>query len=154
MIKKQATRILGIDYGMVRIGLAISDESKIIAMPITVLRTEKRLEQTAKKLAQEIKQLQEKYECEIEEIALGIPLHMNGQMGIMADEVKLFAQTLKTMVPCEIILRDERLTSVQADRALRQSSMTRKKRAKLIDQTSAAIILQSYLDYKAISHER
>ncbi len=142
------SRVLGMDYGLARIGVAISDERKIIATPILTIKTEKKLELTASKIVHELQQLQIKYGCDIETILIGIPLRMNGQLGMMADEVKHFVDVLKQLVAIPIVLWDERLSSVQADRSLREGNMTRKRRSQVVDTVTAAIILQSYLDSK------
>ncbi|KIC72212.1 putative Holliday junction resolvase [Candidatus Protochlamydia amoebophila] len=144
--KPKPSRILGIDFGMSRIGLAQSDERKIIAMPLITVHTEKKSEQTVIKLLETISQLCETQKCEIEEIVIGLPLMMSGRTGFLADEVKHFAQLLQQLTPIPIRLWDERLTTVQAERSLRESQLTRKKRSKVVDIVSASIILQSYLD--------
>jgi putative Holliday junction resolvase len=142
----QATRILGIDFGMSRLGLALSDETKIIAMPHSTLTAEKKTELTIKKLVETIAQINQKQNCCIEQIVIGLPLMMSGVTGFLADEVKHFADVLAKFSPIPILLWDERLTTVQAERSLREGSLTRKKRSKVVDMVSATIILQSYLD--------
>lgn len=133
-------RILSIDYGLARIGLALSDPNKIIASPLKTLQAEKKLEQRALAVAQEIK-------ChDIETVVVGLPLHMDGSKGSQADEVEEFIRHLETHLSLPIVRWDERLTSVQAERTLRQGEMRRKKRSKVIDQVAAVLILQSYLD--------
>jgi putative Holliday junction resolvase len=71
---------------------------------------------------------------------------MNGKMGPMGDEVQHFVELLKTKLPYPVVLWDERLTTVQAERLLRESNLNRKKRSKVIDSMTAVILLQSYLD--------
>jgi putative Holliday junction resolvase len=141
-------RIIGIDYGIKRIGLALSDERHVIAMPSGTVFCEHKLELTLAKLVEELNRLQEKYHCEITEIVVGIPLKLDGKMGLMADEVKLFGESLQKLVKGSVIFWDERLSSIQAERSLREKQMNRKKRSQVIDTVSAAIILQSYLDSK------
>jgi putative Holliday junction resolvase len=133
-------RIVGVDYGTVRLGVAISDESKIVARVLTTLLAEKKIEATADKLLQELSKL------DVEQIVIGLPLRMNGKMGPMGDEVQHFVELLKTKLPYPVVLWDERLTTVQADRLLRESNLNRKKRSKVIDSMTAVILLQSYLD--------
>jgi putative holliday junction resolvase len=147
-MKNKPGRIVGIDYGLARIGLAISDENKIIAFPLATITTEKKSEDTAAKLLESLNKHQEAYHCEIEHIVIGLPLMMSGKMGLLADEVKHFVEILKTLTSIPITCWDERLTTVQAERSLRESSMTRKKRAKVIDAVAAVIILQNFLDLK------
>lgn len=145
------SRILGVDYGLKRIGLALSDERKIIATPLSTFPAERRSEQTVAKLLEHLQKLQETNKYTLEEIVVGLPLMMNGSTGFLADEVKHFVQLLQQALPIPVRTWDERLTSVQADRSLRESSMTRKKRSKVVDTVSAAIILQSYLDSRVTS---
>lgn len=133
-------RILGVDYGTVRIGVAISDESRIVARALTTVMAEKKIEQSAEKLIQAISSY------DIEKIVLGLPLRMNGKKGSLGDEVQYFCDLLKTKAVCPIVLWDERLTTVQAERILRDSHLNRKKRAKIIDEMTAIILLQSFLD--------
>lgn len=141
-------RVIGVDYGMSRIGLALSDERKIIATPLQTVLTEKKTEQTVAKLVALLNELQEKERFEIEEIVVGLPLMMSGKTGFQADEVKHFVALLAESTTIPILTWDERLSTVQAERSLRESQMTRKRRSKVVDIVSAAIILQSYLDSK------
>jgi putative Holliday junction resolvase len=143
-------RIIGIDFGMARIGTALSDEMQIIATPYQTVQTEKKTEQTTAKIIALVTQIQESLRCEIEEIIVGLPLMMSGKTGFQADEVKHFVALLAKSTSIPIRTWDERLTTVQAERSLRESLMTRKKRSKVVDIVSAAIILQSYLDHKKL----
>lgn len=113
------SRTVGIDYGMARIGIALSDERKIIATPFSTVQAEKKMEQTASKIVQELKLIETKMRCTIQEVVVGIPLRMNGQKGMMADEVTQFVEVLKKLLSCPIVTWDERLTTVQAERSLR-----------------------------------
>ena len=142
------TRSLGIDYGIARIGVAYSDESKIIASPMALIKTERKSEETLKKLLAFIKQHQIELNYEIDVIIVGMPLMMSGKSGMMADEVKEFIVNLRASLPeTKILDWDERLSSVQADRSMIEAKFSRKKRAKYMDTVSAVIILQNYLDY-------
>jgi putative Holliday junction resolvase len=152
--KAKPKRLVGIDYGMSRLGLALSDERQIIATPFQTVQAEKKSEQTIAKILAVLTKLQETYACEIEEIVVGMPFMMSGRKGFLADEVKHFVDLLSQSTPIPIRLWDERLSTVQAERSLRESQMTRKKRSKVVDIVSAAIILQSYLDHKSLSLER
>ncbi|NGX58067.1 MAG: putative pre-16S rRNA nuclease [Chlamydiae bacterium] len=140
------TRIVGLDYGLARIGIAISDELKIIASPGKTISGSKKLEYAAKNIVSEIESLKQEKSCDIEKIVIGMPLRMNGQVGVQADEVKALAQILESLIDIPIVLWDERLTTVQAERSLREGKMSRKKRSKVVDSVAAIIILQSYLD--------
>lgn len=150
-VRPRATRIVGIDYGMARLGIALSDEQKIIASPLLTLKAEKKTAATAVKLALELKKHADINRYDIAEIVIGLPLMMSGKKGMLADEVMHFIELLKQHVVIPIITWDERLSSVQAERALRESTLTRKRRSKVIDTVAAAIILQSYLDSKSIN---
>lgn len=148
--KSKPTRIVGIDYGMARIGLAISDERKIIANSIKTLPSERKALATAHKLVKELNDHATLYNYEIQEIVIGMPLMMNGKKGMMADEVIHFMSLLKELLPVSIVTWDERLSSVQADRSLREGNFSRKRRSKMVDGVAATIILQSYLDHKGL----
>ena len=153
--RPKATRIAALDYGLARIGLAVSDETKTIAMPLPTFRCEKKTEETAKKLVQALESNQKAQNYELVEIVVGLPLMMSGKTGFFADETKYFIELLKKLTSIPIVTWDERLTSVQADRSMREGNLTRKKRAKSVDNVAAIIILQSYLDYLKLrsSHE-
>lgn len=148
MLRSKPTRFVGIDYGMARIGIAISDESKTIARSLTTMASEKKMGATVQKLVQLLHKHEEEYNYSIEEIVVGLPLLMSGKKGLLADEVGHFIEELKKSIPIPIFLWDERLTSVQADRSLREGKMNRKKRAAHVDVVAAMIILQNYLDHK------
>lgn len=149
--KKKSKRILGVDFGLKRFGLALSDESQIIASPLQVFLAEKKIDATIKNFLILIAQLESTYSCQIEEIVIGLPLKMSGQMSLMSDEVNFFIQLLAQQTSIPIKTWDERLTTVQAERSLHQAGLNRKDRTKFVDKVSAAITLQSYLDFKKIS---
>ena len=144
--KSKPSRILGVDYGLARIGLALSDETKMLASPLETMKSEKKAEGSVTKLLSFIEELKDSRECDISEIVIGLPLMMNGRTGFQADEVKHFISLLSKASLIPIRAWDERLTTVQAERSLREGSFSRKKRAQHIDAVSAVIILQSYLD--------
>jgi putative holliday junction resolvase len=146
--KVKPKRLVGIDFGMSRLGLAVSDEKQIIATPLQTIQAEKKTELTVAKILEILSQLEKTHHCEIEEVIVGLPLMMSGRTGFLADEVKHFVNLLSKSTAIPIRTWDERLSTVQAERSLRESGMTRKKRAKVVDTVSAAIILQSYLDHK------
>lgn len=142
------SRIIGIDYGMARIGLAYSDESKLIAMPLETLKTARKSLDTVKELLSKLLELEKMHDFVVSEIVLGLPLMMSGKKGLLADEVQHFASLLKEHTHIPIAFWDERLSSVQAERALREGNLSRKKRAQKSDAVAAVIILQNYLDFK------
>jgi putative Holliday junction resolvase len=134
-------RIASIDYGLKRLGVAISDENKIIASSLGVIQAGKNNAETISKLLDLLKPYP------LERIVLGNPIHMDGRVGFLADEVRHFLTQLQQHVTCEVTLFDERLSTLQAERSLKEGGMRRKKRAQVIDAVSAVILLQSYLGY-------
>lgn len=148
IIRPKPTRTVGLDFGLARIGVAVSDERKIIATPLQTLKTEKKIELTVDKLIKELEAHQKLQNYLLDEIVVGLPLLMSGKTGFLADEVQHFIVILKERISVPITTWDERLTSVQAERSLRESSLTRKKRSSLVDAVAAVIILQNYLDSK------
>lgn len=151
--RPKSKRVLGIDFGLVRLGLALSDERQIIATPLMTVTAEKRSEQTMSKMQEVIAKIEDTYECQIEEIVVGMPLMMSGKSGFLADEVNHFVQLLGQVLSIPLHTWDERLSTVQAERSLREGYMTRKQRSKVVDRISAAIILQTYLDHKNLSKQ-
>ncbi len=150
--KPKAGRILGIDYGLARLGLALSDERKIVANSLKTFPASKKAEATAINLVKEINEHAALHNYVIEEIVIGMPLMMSGKKGMLADEVVHFVALLKELLPTPIFTWDERLSSVQADRSLREGNFSRKRRSKMVDGVAATIILQSYLDNKGMDH--
>ena len=132
-------RILGIDHGTRRIGIAVSDELKMIAQPLEYIPAEP----FADFLTRLQQLLQEK---EVELILVGMPRNMDGTYGPAAQKVQEFVAALKPVVGLPIKLWDERLTSAQANRILIQGNVRRDQRKEKVDKMAAAILLQSYLD--------
>ncbi|MBS4027947.1 MAG: Holliday junction resolvase RuvX, partial [Ignavibacteriales bacterium] len=131
-------RILGIDFGRQRIGVAVSDTLGFLAHPVGVL-------QASPKLFSELSELVVRYDIQI--IIVGNPLSMKGEKSESSEEVTRFVEKLRQIFHKEIILLDERLTSVQAHQILRDSSTRKKRREKSsVDKIAAVLILQSYLD--------
>lgn len=143
------TRIIGLDFGTARIGVAISDERKIIATPLSTLKCEKKSADTAAKLINEINRYARENNYAIENIVIGMPLLLSGKKGHLADEVSHFVDLLKQLTTIPVTVWDERLTTAQAERSLKESSLTRKRRSQVVDSVAAIIILQNYLDYLA-----
>lgn len=146
-------RVIGIDYGMKRIGIALSDERQIFASPYETVLAEKTMGETISKLLSIFSTIEKLHRCEIEEVVIGFPLMMSGKTGPLADQVSFFFDLFVKATTIPIKKWDERLTTVQAESALRESGMNRKKRSKVVDIVSAAIILQNYLDYKKLCSE-
>lgn len=130
-------RILGIDYGTRRIGLALSDDGQVLASPHRVVYSERELHQ-------EIEQLRDRES--IERLVVGLPLNMNGTLGPKAKEVLAFKARLEKRFGLPVDTSDERLSTVQAEGALREAGLSFRKRARRIDKVAAQILLQAYLD--------
>jgi putative Holliday junction resolvase len=132
-------RILGLDVGDKRIGLAVSDELGITAQGIdTIVRTVMTAD-----LHQIIEIIREK---EISKLVVGLPKNMNGTLGPQAEKVKKFVKLLTEQCPLEVVYWDERLTTVAAQRSLLEGDISRKKRKMAVDRIAAVLILQGYLD--------
>jgi putative holliday junction resolvase len=135
-------RILALDHGTKRIGVAVSDELKMIAQPLEFIPAEP----FAGFLTRFKQLLQEK---EVELVLVGMPRNMDGTYGPAALKVRDFVAALKGTVTVPIQTWDERLTSVLANRFLIEGNVRRDKRKEKVDKTAAAILLQSYLDSRA-----
>src|SRR5881409_1181916 len=132
-------RILAIDHGTKRMGIAISDELGMIAQPLEFIPAEP----FAKFLDRLKEILREK---QVELILVGMPRNMDGSYGPAALKVQEFVAVLKDAIAIPITVWDERLTSAQANRFLLQANVRRAERKLKVDKTAAAILLQSYLD--------
>lgn len=135
-------RIMGLDYGSRTVGVAVSDALKITAQPLeTIVRNdENKLRQTFRRIEELIK------DYEIETIVLGYPKNMNNSEGERVERTKEFQAGLERRCGLPVILWDERLTTVAADRVLEESGVRRENRKEVIDQIAASLILQGYLD--------
>jgi len=132
-------RILAIDYGEVRMGLAISDPLRIFAFPLTVIDLKKNVDFI--KTIQDI--IKEK---EVKRIIIGYPLKMDGSEGIQTEKVKGFVEELKGKINIDIEMVDERLTTTVAQRALTDIGIGQKKQRGIIDKIAAAKLLETYLE--------
>jgi len=132
-------RILALDPGTKRVGIAISDELKLIAQPLEFVPAAPFQDFLAR-----LKQLIQ--ERDVELILVGMPRNMDGTYGPAAIRVREFVTALKDAVPLRIKKWDERLTSAQANRILIEGNVRRDKRKQKVDKMAAAILLQSYLD--------
>ena len=132
-------RILALDHGTKRIGVAVSDETRTIAQPLEYIPAEPFADFLAR-----LKQLL--VEKEIDFILVGLPRNMDGSYGPAALKVQTFVAALKDALTVPIKTWDERLTSAQANRVLIQGKVRRDKRKEKVDKMAAAILLQSYLD--------
>lgn len=134
-------RIIGIDFGQARIGLAVSDLTQMLASPVKMLPAKKTLKETAEVILLEL----DGYE-EVDCIVLGLPLLLNGKESPSSLQVRELKKNFEELTEIPIHLWDERLTTTQVERTLKEAQMSRKKRTKYIDAMAAAAILQSYLD--------
>lgn len=133
-------RVLGLDLGSRTCGVSVSDLLGMIARPVETIRFadddyDSALEQVKKYID----------EFQIKKVVLGLPKHMNGDIGLRGEVSIMFKEKLETL-GVEVILWDERLTTVAAERILISADVSRKKRKKVIDQMAAVQILQGYLD--------
>ena len=130
-------RILGVDFGRARIGIAVSDELGLLAHPVETIPAR---ENIAKRIDEIVR------EKNVERVVIGLPRHMNGSMGEAAGEVLAFAEKLRKLLPCEVVVWDERLTTIAANRALREGGQKTRNSRSFVDQVAAQMILQGYLD--------
>jgi len=133
------SRILGVDYGSKRIGLAISDPGGIIATPVRTEHCSGEDEGIAKVVAACT-------ELKADKMVIGLPLNMNGSHGPQAEKVTAFAEKLKSLLDIPLEMWDERLSSVSAERVLIDAGTSRRRRKEVIDKLAAQIMLQNYLD--------
>ncbi len=136
------TRIMGLDYGSKTIGVAISDPLKITAQGIEILNINENIKDF------KIKRLKELIvEYNVEKIVVGLPKNMDNSIGFRGEATLNFVEILKNKIKnVEIILQDERLSTIGAERVLLEADVSRKKRKQVIDKLAATIILQTYLD--------
>ena len=132
-------RVLGVDPGSVRTGVAVADDELRIALPLRTL--------THRGLAQAVRQLAEIVANEhAEQVVIGLPLSLDGRDGDAARKARRFAAELSAYVGATVVMWDERMSSVSAERALRTLGLPGRERRRVVDQAAAALILQSYLD--------
>lgn len=137
-------RILCLDVGEKRIGVAISDELGITAQG---LGTVERKQNNKDEDIEEIRKIVERYN--VDKIILGLPKNMDGTLGQSGKMVEDYAKKLQSRLNIDLGFWDERLSTVSAERVLIDADISRKKRKSVIDKLSAVIILQSYLDYNS-----
>lgn len=136
-------RILGLDFGSKTVGVAVSDELLITAQGIEIIRREKQT-----KLRQTLARIEELVaEYGVEKIVLGYPKNMNNTEGERCEKTKEFKEMLEKRIGLEVVLWDERLTTVAADRSMMETGIRREHRKKFVDEIAAVFILQGYLDY-------
>lgn len=131
-------RVLGLDLGDVRIGLAISGPDRKVAVPFGTVHTGAPADlKTIARIVQE---------NEVTLVVVGNPLRMSGEIGTRARHAEEFAGALRQFLPVPVVLHDERLSTAEAERALRSAGARGRERRLAVDRSAAAVILQSYLD--------
>lgn len=137
-------RILGLDYGTKTVGVAISD-----SLGLTAQNVETITRKSPSKLRQTLARIEEiMSENEVSIIVLGYPKNMNNTIGERAEDVESFKEMLERRTGATVVLWDERLTTMEAERVLIEGKVRRENRKAVIDQIAASIILQNYLDFK------
>jgi len=134
-------RWMGLDIGLRRIGIAISDPLELFAQGHSVLerqKIERDLETLTQIIAAEM----------VEGIVVGLPKNLNGTEGVMAEKIRDFGERLQKKTGMPLVFWDERLSTVAAERVLLEADLSRKKRKQKIDQVAAVLILQNYLDFR------
>ena len=136
-------RIMGLDFGSKTVGVAISDELLITAQGIEIIRRES--ENKLRKTLARIEELIAEYK--VDKIVLGLPKNMNATIGERGEKTIEFQEMLVRRTGLEVVLWDERLTTVAADKAMMEANIRRENRGKYVDKIAAIFILQGYLDY-------
>lgn len=136
-------RIMGLDYGSKTVGVAVSDALGFTAQGVEIIRrkSEKRLRQTLARIDELIAEYQ------VGSIVLGFPKNMDNTIGDRAEKSLEFQEILKKRTGLPVVMWDERLTTVEADRTMAQTGVRREDRKKYVDELAAMFILQGYLDF-------
>jgi putative holliday junction resolvase len=147
MPERPTGRVLGLDVGARRIGVAVSDPLGITAQGLeTLLRRNKKHDfEHLQKVIREYK---------VKEIVVGLPLRMSGAEGIQSDKMNVFAEELRKRFRLPVHLFDERLTSAEANRLLRETDLSIEKRGKAVDRMAAILILQGWMELRAGGFQR
>ena len=142
-------RILGLDYGSKTVGVAVSDPLGFTAQGVEIIRrkSENKMRQTLARIGELIAQYQ------VEEIVLGLPKNMNNTLGDRAEKSLELKETLERRTGLPVVMWDERLTTVSANRVLMETGVRRENRKEHVDEIAAVFILQGYLDYLANKNE-
>ena len=142
-------RILGLDYGSKTVGVAVSDPLGFTAQGVEIIRrkSENKMRQTLARIEELIAQYQ------VEEIVLGLPKNMNNTLGDRAEKSLELKETLERLTGLPVVMWDERLTTVSANRVLMETGVRRENRKEHVDEIAAVFILQGYLDYLANKNE-
>ena len=143
-------RILGLDYGSKTVGVAVSDPLGFTAQGVEIIRrkSENKMRQTLARIEELIAQYQ------VEEIVLGLPKNMNNTLGDRAEKSLELKETLERRTGLPVVMWDERLTTVSANRVLMETGVRRENRKEHVDEIAAVFILQGYLDYQSFSENQ
>lgn len=139
-------KIMAVDYGDARTGLAACDRTEFLASPIGVIQ-EYNFDNTVKKVSYVVQ------EYAVQMVVVGHPLNMDGTAGERAQKCALFAEKLKALVDVPVVLWDERSTTVSAHQVLNETNTRGRKRKEVVDAVAATIILESYLNYRRNNKE-
>ena len=134
-------KIMAVDYGDARTGLAVCDRTEFLASPIGTIE-----ERNMQILAMKVAHMAQQYE--VGEIVVGLPLNMNGSFGPRAERCKQFADILNELTECPVNMWDERSTTVSAHNILNETNVRGKKRKAVVDTVAATIILEGYLEFR------
>ncbi len=139
-------RIVGLDFGSKTVGVAVSDPLGITAQPVEIVRrkSENKLRQTLAR----IEELAKEYEAEM--FVLGLPKNMNNTLGERAERTLEFKEMLERRTGLPVVMWDERLTTVAANRAMMEGGVRRENRGQYVDALAASLILQGYLDSRSL----
>ena len=142
-------RVMGLDYGSKTVGVAISDPLGITAQGVETIhrKAENKLRQTLARIEELVK------EYEVDKLVLGFPKHMNNTIGDRAEKSLELKEMLERRTGLPVIMWDERLTTVEAERTLIENKVRREERKKYVDKIAAVFILQGYLDSVRMKHE-
>lgn len=143
-------RKMGLDYGSKTVGVAMTDALGITVMPLETItrKEENKLRRTLARITELVG------EYEVDEIVLGRPVLMDGSDGERVKQTGIFKELLEKRVEVPVVFMDERLTTVEADEALREMEIPRSERKKYIDQIAAALVLRSYLNQTEYDKEK
>lgn len=134
-------KIMAVDFGDVRTGLAVCDRTELLASPIGVIE-ERNIEKCAEKVSFAVS------EYAVSQVVVGLPLNMDGSCGERARKCELFAEMLRSLIGIPVIMWDERRTTVTAHNYLNETNTRGKKRKAVIDEVAATVILENYLAYR------
>ena len=141
--ERREVRILALDVGSKRIGLAVSDPLGITAQGLEVL-IRKNPQADLERLVEVARQ------WGVQKIVVGLPRHMDGRLGSAAPQILELVEVLQKTLGVEVVTWEERLTTVEAERVLIQADVSRKRRRQVVDQLAAVLILQNYLDHRQL----